>query len=341
MRDSASDSRPVLQTRYARALSFGAILDETFQLYRRAWRTMIGISAVWALPFVLALFGYSRALNASLATAPGAGSPTFASQDEVLGIVVRLVVGGMLFALASSIFAIVGTAAVTAATDAVMRGQRPSVLGAYRAALRRLPVLLGGTLAYLLGILLLTAVSVGLIGLTLVVVGLLVSSIALVVWLASPGARRPWLKWAIILTSPLGLVTYYGIRWSLYVQVGMLERAGALRTLGRSSQLVQGHWFRALGVLTVVGLIATILQGLPSAVVGLVVGLVSARATPNQPSLVTDLATNAASFVATSLFSAIPLISAVVLLVDLRNRHEGADLAERTHRLEQALETTG
>jgi hypothetical protein len=137
---------------------------------------------------------------------------------------------------------------------------------------------------------------------------------------------------------PFGLPTYYGVRWSLYAQTCVLEGAGSLRALARSGELVSGHWFRAMGVLTVVGLIASVLQGLPSAVVGLVVGVTGARVSPGQPSLIVDIATYSASFVSAALFGAIPLISAVLLLVDLRNRHEGADLHERAHRLELAME---
>ena len=45
----------------------------------------------------------------------------------------------------------------------------------------------------------------------------LVPLVALLFWWLRPTARRGWLKWLIVLTTPMGLPTYFGFRWAMYL----------------------------------------------------------------------------------------------------------------------------
>lgn len=109
--------------------------------------------------------------------------------------------------------------------------------------------------------------------------------------------------------------------WSVAVPALVIERAGPIRSLGRSRRLVKGSWWRTAAVL----LLATII----SSVVGaLIEGLLSAAAlsSGNPSVLFVVVITVLAAIVSSVLLQ--PFLAAVitVLYYDLRIRREGYDL---------------
>jgi hypothetical protein len=59
---------------------------------------------------------------------------------------------------------------------------------------------------------------------------------------------------------------YYMIRWAFFTQAIVIEGASSGEATTVSSRVVQGNWWRTLGILFVLGLLA----GLPSAVIALI-----------------------------------------------------------------------
>lgn len=70
------------------------------------------------------------------------------------------------------------------------------------------------------------------------------------------------------------IAIYFGVRWAFILQVASLEGLSPRAALSRSSALVKGTWWRVLGIMLVVGIIAgvigAILQLIP--IVGVIIG---------------------------------------------------------------------
>lgn len=323
-----------LAPRYQRPLTFGAILDETFQLYRRRWLTYVGILLITVIPYVLVIamlggVGFAAVTNPVALRQITAGNPT-----ALAGAIGGLVTAGL---IVTAIFAVCQLAAAAAAilvADGGMRGRELRVMPALRSGLQRLWALRGAAILYVLFLLGITIVAAALLVPQLG--GLLggpVAVVCLVIWAANPGARRPWLKWLIILAVPFGLSLYYGTRWSLYSLAVVLEGAGPRTSLRRSADLVRGRWFRVWGCIAMVSIIAAILQSIPSIVVSaiaaaVILGSRSAAATGGS-GIAINVVTNAAGLVGWVLFGGLIYIALTVIFEDLRNRAEGADLTER------------
>jgi hypothetical protein len=144
------------------------------------------------------------------------------------------------------------------------------------------------------------------------------------------------LKWLIILTAPFGLLVYYVTRWSLFVPASVLEHRGPLDALQRSGSLMNGQWFRAGAVLSVLYAVLFVLGTVPAYIVLLAVELLGLSGSPLAPSGVRVFLTNMFSFVVQIPVGAIMWVSLSLLFVDLRNRREGTDLAERITAIESA-----
>ena len=116
-----------------------------------------------------------------------------------------------------------------------------------------------------------------------------------------------------------------------------------MAALRRSGTLVAGHWFRAFGVVAVLGFIVGLLQAIPTTILGGILAAMQigaiARGGPaavSQPGLGVSVVSAAVGSLGLVLFGALPFIGMTLLYVDLRNRHEGADLAERLQQIDRA-----
>ncbi len=350
------DPQPaLLLPRYRRPLTFGAILDETIRIYRQAWRTTVAIvllatflAAVSAAVVVgvAAVVGgtqlFARVANPAALRAGGAtGALAFAA--AVIGgiLVAGVVAGSFLFS---------ANAAISLLAERHLRGQPAQFGRLFRDGLGRALPLLGSTVIYVLALGLLSLLGLaplvaaaaflsGLTGLVLTLLAWLAAAAGLLIWAVRPAWRSPWLKWAIVLLSPpIGLPGYFGMRWALWAQAVALEHQGPIGALRRSGYLATGQWFRVSGILTVIGLITSILQSIPGFLVGSAFVIVggSSASTLNGLGLAADAANIAGSVLGWFLFGSVSFIASTLLFVDLRNRRDGADLLERVALLEAA-----
>jgi hypothetical protein len=246
---------------------------------------------------------------------------------------------GASFAIAgiSSLFALLWSAAVVITTDAYLRDEKPTLGRIYRRALGHYVAVLVSSLVYLLGVAVLFAAALLLFVVTAFgLLGTLIAIIGLLFWWLRPTTRnKRWLKWLIILSTPFGLPTYYGTRWGLYVPAAVLEHQGPIDALRRSSQVSDRHWFRVAAILAVAGLIVYVLLGLLEGLVTVPMYLFEAL-TRGQFGLtpVEAVITSAVTFAVRILFASMGTIVYTLLFIDLRNRREGTDIAERLGQLE-------
>ena len=340
-----------LLPRYRRPLTFGAILDETFRIFRRAWRPLMLALAAAAIPIGLITAVWSASFAGSLfqsidATNTAAGEGDFGPFLNLYGSIYG---GAFVVGLLNALFLLPAYAAVVFLTDGELRGRPIPVADALKRGLRVTPrLLLSGLFGIVLALLLLIGSSVAL--LLWVFPGLfgLTPLVGILVWWGNPRARQAWLCWLVILTTPFGLLIYFAYRWILSLPAIALEGSGPVEAISRSQTLTRGHWFRLFGSSTVLGIISSVLQAVPTWIVAIVAGGISFFVAFNQAGsgagaagsddpiglmtsvyTITNIASSAAQALGMALVGAIPPIAITLLYQDLRNRHEGADLAER------------
>lgn len=71
---------------------------------------------------------------------------------------------------------------------------------------------------------------------------------------------------------------YFGVRWSFVLQTILIEGSGITESLSRSSNLVEGNWWRVFGIMLLVGLTAGVISSVLSfiPVIGAIIGAVVA-----------------------------------------------------------------
>jgi hypothetical protein len=234
---------------------------------------------MWALSTLLTIaavvvVGAGLVALAGLSVFAALGDPTRALRGGDPAATAALVTTLALLGLGIGVvFAVFYTAAITGITTLVYRAlhdELTSVWRAYARGFARVPAVVLTGILFAIAMLVLAVLSIptfvlGAFGL----LGGLIATIALVVWAANPGARKPWLKWLIILATPFGLVMYFSVRWSLWMQAIVIERTGPIDALSRSNFLVAGNWFRVFGTWMVMAIITYLLQAIPGALLSL------------------------------------------------------------------------
>jgi hypothetical protein len=315
---------PPLLPRYARPLQLGAILDESFQLFRRAWLPMMLSLVPWTVPAMLvALVMHADAPD---------DAATAAEQARYWAI-------GAVQTIASVLVQLPGCAAVVRLADEEMRGAAPAGASAvarawqaHRAVVGRLPALALASLAAMVLVLAAAAAALPLFAAGLF--GILsgpIALIALLTWWANPNARRPWVRRLIVLATPFGLPLYCAVLWSLLLPASVLEPGHARDAFRRSARLVRGWWWRVCALDFLLWLVfGGVLAGLPAFIVLGVLSFVRGWQYLAEGSSQADtLLVAAAGQLGWVLFGALLYVGNTVTFVDLRNRKEGADLAER------------
>ena len=324
-----------LQPRYRRLLGVGSLLDESVRLFREHWRSFAIVSAVALLPFGILSVGVSVGL-AAVGTAITSPPVQVYSLSTLQAQVVYGAVGAfVLLGLVGLIDSLLWAAALTRTTDAYLHAEQPSVRGVYGVAVRRLLVLVGGSLLLMVAAVILTLAATLLFVVTgFGLLGSIVALVGLLAWWRKPDVRKPWLKWLIVLAAPFGLPTYLLVRWSMFVPSAVVEGHGPIAALRRSSELVRGEWFRAASVLGVASLIVLVLASAPAYLVSIPLGVVGVARGNYGTDLVGLALRNGVSIVCQILFASIGTIAYTLLFIDLRNRREGTDLAERLQQIE-------
>jgi hypothetical protein len=331
--DERGSSAGTLQPRYRRVLSFGDVLDESIRLFRQHWVTCALVSAVSLIPpgLVLVWAGATGMVSRSVSLADLQSGRT--GQTSLFDT--QLAVTTTATTILSGLFYVLWTAAIIATTEAYLRGGQPGLSRIYRRVMRRFFVVLLSTLLFALGMSVMIAFGFVLFVVTIFgMLGSVISVVTLLFWWLRPGARKEWVKWLIIFCTPFGLPMYYSVRWSMYAAAAVLERLGPLAALRRSSELVQRQAFRVLAILAVSSLMVGVLLSAPAALIEIPFMVSSASRGQLGLNPAEAAISYAVSVVLHIVFGSIGPITYTLLFVDLRNRREGTDLAERLTQLE-------
>jgi hypothetical protein len=313
----------LLLPRLRRLLSVGALLDETIVIFREHWRTMAVVNAIALLPLALlplALtpLGLDRLLRSSFVPTARFDLAAPLIAGFAVYLVIAIVIGGA------------WSAAMTAAADSYFRGRVPRLAEIYATGFKRMGIVVLSSLVFALLAAVLTAVATLIFIVTVFgAIGSLAAIIALVYWWRRPRGRTPILKWLIILATPYGLLAYYLTRWSLFVPGVVLERRGPIDSIQRSAQLVSGEWFRVGAIVTVEYAIVFVLSSAPSLILLILIELVGASGSPFEPDPVRTFVSNIIAIMAQVPFAGLWFLGSTLTFIDLRNRREGTDLAER------------
>jgi Membrane domain of glycerophosphoryl diester phosphodiesterase len=291
-----------------RPLTMTEILDGAFAAIRWNPKTILTSSAAVAtisavLVAVISYVVQRQVLNGLHVS--GSGMQVTASQGILLFTLYGLTV--LITFLADSIL----TGLLTVAIGQGVLGRKETLASVWRTAAPRIWRLLGMlllmSLLFIVGFALVIGLSVG-VGVTAgPVAGVLTG---LVLGLAA-------CVFAVII----------GVRWQLAIPVVMLERAGPLKSLGRSWRLVRRSSWRVFGILLLTYLIVFIaveVINVPFALGSGGLSLLTARTQVN----VAGLVIQAIGQIISGTLAA-PMISGVIALLytDLRMRREGMDIA--------------
>lgn len=325
-----------LEPRYRRILGFGDVLDESIGLFRRHWVVFAIVSAVCLLPpgviqVLVTLDGLldTRGLTNELVVG---AVPDMDTLSRILGAIV-------LFTLFTVMFALAWAAAIVVTTDAYLHGLEPRLSVVFGQVLRRYPILLLTAIVSFLVLMLVAIAAAAVLAISVVllpifILGNLGALVGVIVWWVKPTARTLWLKWLIILATPFGLFMYLGGTFSLALVAVVLEQLGPIGALRRSKQLVDTHWFRAMAILFVAEMIVVVLQYIPTLLVQLpltILAFMHGERGLGPPEQAISLG---AGIVTQVLCASMAMICYTLLFVDLRNRRDATDIAERVSQLE-------
>ncbi|MFG2984835.1 hypothetical protein ACGFYQ_26875 [Streptomyces sp. NPDC048258] len=218
-----------------RPLDMGEILDGAVTTMRAHWRSVLPITLVVAtvVQVMSVLLQKYVMSDLVLGTDPAAN---FEEAINTLGTAAAVSIG---VAFIQALGGIVATAMLTMIFSRAVLGNSSTVSAAWREARPQLPRLIGLTLLMGLGFTLIVAV--------LIVPGLLTES---------PGL-------AILgIFAAFPLATWLWIKYSLASPALMLEKSTVLKSLGRSSKLVKGTWWRIFGITLLTGVITGIVAAI-------------------------------------------------------------------------------
>jgi len=293
-------------------LSIGGVLDNWIRLFRTSFAGCWAFALAAAAAGAVAQFMYTptlptpglRPLQAWMQLSQfssGESGPGVFLVDILLGFITLLAYGALL-----------------TQQEAVVRGEEPFALGAaFTKGLRRIPQMLLGFIVLIL-IIVAIFIPVGIVG------GVLY-----------PLRQMPlvMLCLGVIAVSVVILLIYVLVRMQVWMAVMFSENLGGPSSLGRTWELMKGHWWRVTGIAFVSGVVIWVLSMATGGMIGMVIGFVGIRGTSPDLLVRRVQIIGAAGEVARLL--TMPLLTAVWLAIyqDLKLRREGGDLAARTEAL--------
>ncbi|CAN5770391.1 hypothetical protein BH24CHL8_BH24CHL8_03630 [soil metagenome] len=298
-------------------VSFGDLLEITARLARRHAGRLLVLATLFLLPAWL----LNAAAGLQLVTAVLDALPLPAGVEALRPPVAftpeqtRRIAEAALLVLGTS--ALAGSAAALAGaafSDAVERdyhGLEPSVRHAGARALRRSPAILGTLLLS-----------------TLALVGVVLGGLVIAILLTFVGGVDPAGGGVGVFLALVAMVAFVAaaivmsIRWSLSNVVVALEEAGPLHALVRSWRLTAGAAWRTLGTTLVVTLVAAVIGGLISELLGLALADLILGET-SQGALIVRTVIGALLSVA---FAPLLPLALTVLYFDQRVRREALDV---------------
>lgn len=311
-----------------RPMTTGDMFDAAFRLYREHFLTFIGIVALLEVPmaivqFIVQLTIGNRALTewmgfASRATIVRPGQNPLASfpfMDLLTLAAIGLVMGAVHYLLVRNLI----TGALANAIARSYMGQPVSILQAYGFGARRYVSLIAASLVTF----------VIAVGLSAVIFGCVLGGTAAV--LAGANGRAGTLAAILAVVLLIGLLIAMGLlalffyaRLLVTTQAIVLEGQGALAGLGRSWRLVDGSFWRTLGITMLMGFLTYLIAALPATIVSFTLTFSSGGALGSlvRNQMITTLLSQIGQIVA------LPLQLAVYTLLyyDLRVRKEGYDI---------------
>ncbi|WP_329011619.1 DUF7544 domain-containing protein [Streptomyces sp. NBC_01601] len=298
-----------------RPLSIGEILDGAISTMRAYWRTVLGISLTVSVLVQLSLLLLQGVI---LKDTTSKLSDPDVSPGEALRSLGSITAGTALVGLVSVIGTIVATALLTTVTSRAVLGKQVGIGEAWRESRGQLLKLLG--LLMLLGLITVVVLAVGMVP------GLVLGAVA--------GFDAPAVALLVLgILAAVVVVIWLTIRFSLASPALMLERQGVLKSMTRSAKLVQGSWWRVLGVQFLAGIIANIVSALtviPFTIIAFAVNgenMTSLLGTGGQPAGWSFLLITAVgSVIGGTLTLPIKAGVTVLLYIDQRIRREALDL---------------
>ncbi|MFF9377650.1 hypothetical protein ACF1BB_24295 [Streptomyces griseoluteus] len=298
-----------------RPLSIGEILDGAISTMRAYWRTVLGISlTVAVLTELCALLLQGVLLKDTTSTL----SDPDVTPAEALRSLGSITAGALLVGVVSVVGTIVATALLTTVTSRAVLGKPISIGEAWRES--------RGQLLKLLGLLMLLA---------LITSGVLVAGAlpGLVVGLVAGFDAPAVILLVLGILAAVVVVIWLTVRFSLASPALMLERQGVWKSLSRSAKLVQGSWWRVLGVQFLAGLIANMVSWIaviPFTVIAFAVNgekMTALMGTGAQPAGWSFLLiTGIGSVIGATLTMPVKAGVTVLLYIDQRIRREALDL---------------
>ena len=324
-------------TPHLRPMSLGDMFDAAFKLYRRHFLTFIGIVALLQVPmaivqFLVVITVGNRALQNWMRFAervpvlrPGQNPLDIFPFTDILTIAgISILLGAVQFLVVRNLI----TGALANAIARSYNGQPVSILDAYRFGPRRFLSLLGASLStFFLGALFFALIFGCSFGSVFALIG--------------TGKRTSGaLAAVLVILLMFGLFALFGLG-SLYIysrllvttQAIVLEDRGPIEGIVRSWRLVGGAFWRALGVLVLMGILTYLISQFPASIISFGITLASGGALDNL--MLNQVITMV--LVQLGELLALPLQLAVYTLLyfDLRVRKEGYDLELRALQTEQ------
>lgn len=290
-------------------LTIGGVLDNWIRLFRSSF------GGCWAFALLAAIAGAVVQLTIT-PRLPTAGTPSLHSYLQYWSALSgpRTILTDIVFWLIT----LVVYGAVLTQQAALVRGEEPFSFGdAFGKGLRRVPrMLLGFLLLVLIAAAICAPIGIG----------------AAVMIPFHPPASAIFLG-VLVAIALLILLIYVTVRLQIWMAAMFSENSGASASLGRSWDLVKGHWWRVTGVGFVSAVVVWVLSMAVSAVLGIVVGIMGVRGISPDQLLHRVQLIGAASQLVQLL--TIPLLTAVWFAIyqDLKLRREGGDLAARAEAL--------
>lgn len=299
--------------------SFSGILAETIAVYRHRLMPLLALAAFMAVFGVLAWLPFTALIDTDFygdltAATRGPEVDQAAAQRAAEALLGRLpaVVGyGLLAGSIVLALFVIGWGAYFCVLGAHYAGRRPSLAWAVAFSLRRW---LSAVIAAILAGLMLLGIWTAFVLATLVLV------IAVVVLAAvttiSTLSFLGFLLLVPLILGGVGSVVFLSIKWSLVWQVIFLEGLGPRRALSRSWYLLEGNWWRVLGIFA----LTYVVVGIASLVINALVGQWPVGVAEG---IRLNLFSTAAAAVLGIPIGPITPIIAFLVYMDLRARKEG------------------
>jgi hypothetical protein len=310
-------------------MGIGDILDTTIRLYRQNWRLFFTVAACGYIPITiigllynLVAIGPLNTMNSSLSDVAMTGISQNALTSYT-GATSFICLAGLFFNIASGVISVLLVGAITSSVAQRFLGQSVTTREAYLDARH--------CFWRILGVSIVIGIIIGVIYLVFVLAVALGVAAGIGVGAAGGNLMICGTVGFVFIAALVAVATYFIVRWSLVLQAIILEGKGVFASMGRSSDLVKGGWWRTFAIMIVGGLFFAVVFALPTNLIQF--GLMAAVGAFTKGGL---LAATTSPFVLTvsALASAVfgilsaPIIPAISTMYyyDRRIRKEGYDL---------------